>query len=1134
MQNQTQKSKFEYRNSKQIRSSNIQKQNRLRFGILDLGIVSDFGFRISDFKTFILRFLCFVFLLSAAFTVHASIFSDPLSREEVVQREEVSVSDRSFLAAIMEESVSFFRRVFGRKNAEEQAAVLDGQAIRAKNRSVQSSSPSAVAPGVTIMTPSFFRQEAEFSNEVTIRGLLRGTDVDLGQGIITASNIIYNIEAGDGILVTGDSQRPVISQEFWARSGDRIVTRDPGISLEIGGGIFLGTPARSSLTFNGPATLDFASTSSFLLPPDLANAWTISSSATGSPVVTISTRGGGAVGIGTTSISARFTVAAFPDAAQNIFEAQNASGSAEFVITGGGNVGIGTSAPSASFSVVGSSSLAGRVDVDGVLDVSGDTFISGNTLISGKMDVFGTSTFDGTVTASTSVYLAAKSGRVGIGTTNPSELLSVNGAFGVTGDAKFAAAALLQTIIDCSGSGVLETDPSGRIVCGQDAVGQSGGSGVVMPGGGGQLAYYTSGADIVDNAYNLFFIGGNLGVGTSSPATTTSVAGDIYLTGGLGVGKATSVPGVIETTGVISVQGSGTSTFANGIQIANGCFRLPQGSCAGAIGSGGGVNLGTANRLAYYSDVAVIDSANYLATDAANLRLGIGTTSPLAKLSIHANNQDPVQNYLFAIASSTASATTTHFVVTNTGNVGIGTAGPIFKLNVLGDDKINSSIGVQRISENVYGPYQYFVKSRGSATGTPLVGDYMGGLIWSAYNDNSERKNLAGIWGQVEATTTGSESGSIVFFTVTDGNIDGPDERMIIKSTGNVGIGTTTPGSILSIQGVANFQAATSTLYTGLTAPGFLATSSGLTITGGSINLSSGATSTFNNGLALTNGCFLLIDNSCAASAAAGGAISGWIDDGATVRLLSAGDQVSIGQATPFSPAGLSVLATSTSATAAIFRSGGGTTANIFDVQRADGNSFLSVSATGSAILSQGLLHVGTTTGTSTIASNLQVAGMIQAGRMLSTGTTTSDLGFRLQESAASPSFYASLVSADLDADKNYILPNFTGSNATLCLTTGNCAGAGSGITGSGVAGQVSFFDGTQSITGENDLFWITASKRLGVGTSSPGAKLTVGGETFLGGNLTATGTLIRWDGAQEFRIANQSTSTILNNASTS
>ncbi|MBI2122193.1 MAG: hypothetical protein HYT98_03655 [Candidatus Sungbacteria bacterium] len=635
MQNPTQKSKLEYLNLKQIQSSNFQKQNRLRFGILDLDIVSDFGFRISDFKTFISILLCLVFLFSLAPVANASIFSNEIPpNERVAQEERISAPSRSFLAAIMEESVSFFQRLFGRGSAPEKTAALDGQAIRNKNRSVESLPSSSVAPGVTIAAPSLFRRQAEFSSEITVRGILRGTDIDLGQGTIIASNIVYNVSAGDGILVTGDPQRPVISQEFWARSGDRIVTRDPELSLEIGGGIFLGTPSSSVLTFNGPAALNFASTSSFLLSSDLANAWTISPSATGSPIVIISTRGEGAVGIGTTSVSARFAVAASSDAAQNIFEAQNASGSAKFVITGGGSVGIGTSAPPALFSVVGSSSLAGRVDVDGILDVSGDTFISGNALVSGKMDVFGTSTFDGTITASTSVYLAAKSGRVGIGTLNPSELLSVNGAFGVTGDAKFAAATLLQTIIDCSGSGVLETDPAGRIVCGQDAVGSAGGSGVVMPGGGGQLAYYTSGADIVDNAYNLFFVGGNLGVGTSSPATTTSVGGDIYLTGGLGIGRATSAPGVIETTGVISVQGLGTSTFANGIQIADGCFRLPGGQCAGAIGSGGGVNIGTTNRLAYYSAPAVIDPIDFLAVDPVNSRFGIGTSSPGAKLTV--------------------------------------------------------------------------------------------------------------------------------------------------------------------------------------------------------------------------------------------------------------------------------------------------------------------------------------------------------------------------------------------------------------------------------------------------------------------------------------------------------------------
>ena len=79
-------------------------------------------------------------------------------------------------------------------------------------------------------------------------------------------------------------------------------------------------------------------------------------------------------------------------------------------------------------------------------------------------------------------------------------------------------------------------------------------------------------------------------------------------------------------------------------------------------------------------------------------------------------------------------------------------------------------------------------------------------------------------------------------------------------SAGNLGIGTTTPGSLLSVQSVGNFQAPTSTLYTGLIAPGFLATSTGLTITGGNILLSSGATSTANNGFNLSAGCFAIND----------------------------------------------------------------------------------------------------------------------------------------------------------------------------------------------------------------------------------------------------------------------------------
>jgi hypothetical protein len=46
--------------------------------------------------------------------------------------------------------------------------------------------------------------------------------------------------------------------------------------------------------------------------------------------------------------------------------------------------------------------------------------------------------------------------------------------------------------------------------------------------------------------------------------------------------------------------------------------------------------------------------------------------------------------------------------------------------------------------------------------------------------------------------------------------------------------------------------------------------------------------------------------------------------------------------------------------------------------------------------------------------------------------------------------------------------------------------------TGSGVAGQVAFFSGTNAITGNNDLFWDNVNGHLGVGTITPGTALDV------------------------------------------
>src|SRR3989344_5908011 len=64
---------------------------------------------------------------------------------------------------------------------------------------------------------------------------------------------------------------------------------------------------------------------------------------------------------------------------------------------------------------------------------------------------------------------------------------------------------------------------------------------------------------------------------------------------------------------------------------------------------------------------------------------GVGTTTPWGKLALSLNNGDTNRN-AFIIASSTASATSTLLLVTNTGRVGIGTTTPASIFDIYGTD----------------------------------------------------------------------------------------------------------------------------------------------------------------------------------------------------------------------------------------------------------------------------------------------------------------------------------------------------------------------------------------------------------------------------------------------------------------
>jgi hypothetical protein len=49
-------------------------------------------------------------------------------------------------------------------------------------------------------------------------------------------------------------------------------------------------------------------------------------------------------------------------------------------------------------------------------------------------------------------------------------------------------------------------------------------------------------------------------------------------------------------------------------------------------------------------------------------------------------------------------------------------------------------------------------------------------------------------------------------------------------------------------------------------------------------------------------------------------------------------------------------------------------------------------------------------------------------------------------------------------------------------------------VTGTGAAGQVAYFNGTSSITGESNLFWDATNDRLGIGIATPAQRLDVNG----------------------------------------